>query len=861
MAVESQVRRIEVKVAVDGDRSLKTLAKGFSDVNKNIKQSTSVMMGFKNAFLAIQGFTFAGIGVRELVQASDAMQKLNDRLVITEGGAAQAKQQLDNLTTTANANYTSIEDMATVYTRLNMALGDTGISSKELIGLTDTLVKTFRLSGASTAEATAATIQLSQGLASGQVRGQELRSVLEQNVVIGGLLAKQLGVTRGQLLKIAEKQGGISAIQVMRGLANGMEEVNTKAKNLKPTIQESITANVNTLKLKMAELNEEFGISSKAIEAINFAFSNLDLAAKILAGVVAYKAFTGAVAAATAAQLLFNKSVMTLVASPLLGFLVKIGVGAGAAAIGIAGLGVAALGAVAYWASLEGEMKKTNKTTEKTIGFQKSMTEQYNEEKKVLEQVQTLKQKQQLYNNQLSRSYVLLEDSANPLEQTFKETIDAMIEGTGVLSPFQKAFKEYTETAKDTSAIQLDFKASLSLLNAEFKKGMSLSEYTAKLKQLQIADLKKDLDDGTISVIDFNKKLKEIEFGKLKNNVKEFQFDLRSLNKEFGQSGDVLEYSRALADIEMNRLSADFKEGKINLFELNKGMSDIAIEEYNRQVAQGSLNFFEYNKQVNAVKIAELNNQFKAGKISAAEFHNEVIGISETFSPGSALYSGVNNYISSAGTLSQNIANGVTQTFGRLEDALVDFTETGKFNFREFTKGVLEDLNRIIIRSLIIRPLAQGILAGVSGGAGATGGAPTTYGGRSSEFSGLESAKGSAFDGTGARFFAKGGVVNGTTPFGYGGGKLGIMGEAGPEAILPLKRGANGDLGVKASPSNVVVNVINQSGAETEQRESTDSEGNRVIDILIVNKVKEGFAKGAFDKQMSQQYGLRRRGA
>jgi phage-related minor tail protein len=115
--------------------------------------------------------------------------------------------------------------------------------------------------------------------------------------------------------------------------------------------------------------------------------------------------------------------------------------------------------------------------------------------------------------------------------------------------------------------------------------------------------------------------------------------------------------------------------------------------------------------------------------------------------------------------------------------------------------------------------------------------------------------------GSGARFFATGGVVSGATPFSYGGGKLGVMGEAGPEAILPLKRGSNGDLGVKAAPSNVVVNVINQSGAETEQRESTNANGDRVIDILIVNKVKEGFANGAFDRQMSQQYGLRRRGA
>jgi len=89
-------------------------------------------------------------------------------------------------------------------------------------------------------------------------------------------------------------------------------------------------------------------------------------------------------------------------------------------------------------------------------------------------------------------------------------------------------------------------------------------------------------------------------------------------------------------------------------------------------------------------------------------------------------------------------------------------------------------------------------------------------------------------------------VVNRTTPFGMAGGKLGVMGEAGPEAILPLKRGANGNLGVQAAPSNVIVNVNNQTGAEATQTESTNANGDRVIDILIINKVKEGFSKRSF---------------
>ncbi len=75
--------------------------------------------------------------------------------------------------------------------------------------------------------------------------------------------------------------------------------------------------------------------------------------------------------------------------------------------------------------------------------------------------------------------------------------------------------------------------------------------------------------------------------------------------------------------------------------------------------------------------------------------------------------------------------------------------------------------------------------------------------------SGIASALGGAL--AGVVPFARGGVVGGPTMFAHGGG-LGLMGEAGPEAILPLARGADGRLGVRAAgggaaPVNVTMNI------------------------------------------------------
>lgn len=86
------------------------------------------------------------------------------------------------------------------------------------------------------------------------------------------------------------------------------------------------------------------------------------------------------------------------------------------------------------------------------------------------------------------------------------------------------------------------------------------------------------------------------------------------------------------------------------------------------------------------------------------------------------------------------------------------------------------------------------------------------------------------------------------------------MGEAGPEAIVPLKRGKNGQLGVQSSSSNVQVNIINNAGVEIEQRETKNSNGDRALDVIITAKVKEAFSSGVLDRQMQSNYGLKRRG-
>lgn len=132
-------------------------------------------------------------------------------------------------------------------------------------------------------------------------------------------------------------------------------------------------------------------------------------------------------------------------------------------------------------------------------------------------------------------------------------------------------------------------------------------------------------------------------------------------------------------------------------------------------------------------------------------------------------------------------------------------------------------------------------------------------------------AKGGAFNSSEVEKFAKGGaftnsIVSQPTfmKFAKGDGfNLGQIGEAGPEAVMPLRRDNQGNLGVIAaggSGSNVVVNVINKvDGTEAKTTETRNADGSRSIEVVIEKAVESGLFNGRFDKALSSNFGMNRR--
>lgn len=182
----------------------------------------------------------------------------------------------------------------------------------------------------------------------------------------------------------------------------------------------------------------------------------------------------------------------------------------------------------------------------------------------------------------------------------------------------------------------------------------------------------------------------------------------------------------------------------------------------------------------------------------------------------------------------------VGNEFGSALSSIIDGSKTVGEAFGDMVTSILNE----VLRLLIIEPLVNSItnaLKGIGGGGG---------------LFGLFSAQGNVFTSSGVTPFAKGGVVSGPTVFPFANG-IGLMGEAGPEAIMPLKRTPSGDLGVIAQGGggggavNVTVNNYGKEDASVSQQPNGD------IVVTVGRAVAQDIANGGPTYQaMKKTFGL-----
>lgn len=183
------------------------------------------------------------------------------------------------------------------------------------------------------------------------------------------------------------------------------------------------------------------------------------------------------------------------------------------------------------------------------------------------------------------------------------------------------------------------------------------------------------------------------------------------------------------------------------------------------------------------------------------------------------------NYVDQAADVAGQTQELFSNAFGSLEDGIVNFVKTGKLSFKDMADSIIEDLIRIQVRQA-----AAGFLSSafgfMSGGSQALGqGTMSGF----SEGAMVANAKGGVYSSASLSSYS-GGVYNTPQTFAFAKG-AGIFAEAGPEAIMPLTRAADGSLGVRA--------VGGSSGAASTESASTTTVGGITQYITVKGNADE----------------------
>ena len=241
----------------------------------------------KQAIASLRNQIIAAFGVREIIRAGDTFVNVQNRMMALSGSAEKTADAMAHMKRIANESRSDFDAIGTLFTRLTIATQELGVSQNDIAKATQTVANTFVIAGAESSEAANSARQLAQGLASGALRGDELRSVMENNVILSNLLADGLGITIGQLRDFG-KEGKLTAQAILPILINSVDETTKTVQEMDLTIGQSMTLLRTNFTTLIGEFENATGVFGKSANAVGLLANNLE----VLGGIVTVLAFT-----------------------------------------------------------------------------------------------------------------------------------------------------------------------------------------------------------------------------------------------------------------------------------------------------------------------------------------------------------------------------------------------------------------------------------------------------------------------------------------------------------------------------------------------------------------------------------------
>jgi lambda family phage tail tape measure protein len=658
MAATNEKIKFELTASDQTSQAFNAILGRLDAVDQSAKKTSASFSGLGNTLNSAFAGISAGAVVKQMIGLSDTFTNLTSRLGLVVAGTQNLNSVQQDLFNISQQTRNPLEATTDLYTRLARSTQHLGTSQGALLSVTNTVSKALTISGGSVQSTSAAMVQLAQGLQSGQLRGQELNSVLEQTPRVAQAIADGLKMTIGQLRQYAE-EGKLSADSVIGALLSQKDIVDKEFGRMNVTVGQAIQTVSNSMQMFVGKVNDSTGATSSLSKMIT------DVAEKI--GNL-HNSVKG-----------FEPTIISVIAG-ITAFATSGAVIAGISAIGaaIAGISAPILAIGGAVASIVGYLTyvSTKKFAEKndaalallkgvdTSAEDARLARQRNivpvispEDKKRAEKLKDfLKDLRDKTNDILyGKSFNVI---AQARELGGEKAVEQAQKELDVVEAMRRARERSNERNKEYNDIN-EWSVKQSLKDSEERRAQEKRELDAAEKSLNYLDkYRQDMDIITEQIALKNDGVYRTAEQQLMENAR------LQLTKKYNEE-----------IVKIKNLDNLTEQGKLN-----------AIAAAN----------IKYQEQLGLV--AQINAQRQASQ-------KDLVG---------GIKTGAGKYFEEVSNLAAFTEDATTRALRGMEDMLVSFVQTGKLSFRDLANSIIADLIRIQMRQMITAPLA-GLISGSIG--------------------------------------------------------------------------------------------------------------------------------------------------
>ncbi|WP_100159822.1 phage tail tape measure protein [Proteus columbae] len=235
-------------------------------------------------FARFASVTASALSIHQVINYADSWTELQNRLKLVTESSVELNKATQAVYGIAQKTYQSLDATAQVYQRFADNADRLGLSQQKVAELTETVSKAVAISGASATAAQAALTQFGQALASGQLRGEELNSVMEQTPALAKAIADGMGVSVGELRKKAQ-DGEMTIEKVIQALERAADSVDKKFATSVTTVSQGFTNLQSAMTKFIGEANQGTGATQLLTTGMTTLADNLSLVAKVVEGI------------------------------------------------------------------------------------------------------------------------------------------------------------------------------------------------------------------------------------------------------------------------------------------------------------------------------------------------------------------------------------------------------------------------------------------------------------------------------------------------------------------------------------------------------------------------------------------------